>query len=166
VTSTITIADPPGSHPHHAHFPELDKVAASVAEKEAVAVVTVVAHPDPKRIGLRMVVWHTGTMGSSHADEAVLWTDRSTAQPHRRARTGQGLATRSSANATACLPKRCLTKSVRASRVETRIAQRPIAQRPPHRGLGSQGDAVLPGGRCECLVTDPSAGLSIGRVTS
>ncbi|MGH3721694.1 MAG: XdhC family protein [Pseudonocardiaceae bacterium] len=56
-------------------FPELDEVAASVAKKEPVAVVTVVAHPDPERIGLRMVVWpdrHTGTMGSSRADEAIL----------------------------------------------------------------------------------------------
>ncbi|MGA9312536.1 MAG: XdhC/CoxI family protein, partial [Pseudonocardiaceae bacterium] len=57
------------------HFPELDDVAASVEKKEAVAVVTVVAHPDPERVGLRMVVWpdrHTGTVGSSHADEAIL----------------------------------------------------------------------------------------------
>ena len=57
------------------HFPELDEVAASVAKKEAVAVVTVVAHPDPERVGLRMVVWpdrHTGSMGSPHADEAIL----------------------------------------------------------------------------------------------
>ncbi|HET9118258.1 MAG TPA: XdhC/CoxI family protein [Pseudonocardiaceae bacterium] len=57
------------------HFPELDDVAASVAKKEAVAVATVVAHPDPERVGLRMVVWpdrHSGTMGSAHADEAVL----------------------------------------------------------------------------------------------
>jgi xanthine dehydrogenase accessory factor len=57
------------------HFPELDDVAASVAKKEAVAVVTVVAHPDPERVGLRMVVWpdrHTGTVGSPQADEAIL----------------------------------------------------------------------------------------------
>lgn len=56
-------------------FPELDEVAASVAKKEPVAVVTVVAHPDPARVGLRMVVWpdrHSGTLGSSHADEAIL----------------------------------------------------------------------------------------------
>jgi xanthine dehydrogenase accessory factor len=57
------------------HFPELDDVAESVAKKEAVAVVTVVAHPDPARLGRRMVVWpdrHVGTMGSSRADEAIL----------------------------------------------------------------------------------------------
>ncbi|MGH3670339.1 MAG: XdhC family protein, partial [Pseudonocardiaceae bacterium] len=57
------------------HFPELDEVAASVAKKEAVAVVTVVAHPDPERVGLRMVVWpdrHSGSLGSSQADEAIL----------------------------------------------------------------------------------------------
>ncbi|MGH3684386.1 MAG: XdhC family protein, partial [Pseudonocardiaceae bacterium] len=57
------------------HFPELDEVAASVAAKEPVAVVTVVAHPDPGRVGLRMVVWpdrHSGTMGSLRADEAIL----------------------------------------------------------------------------------------------
>jgi xanthine dehydrogenase accessory factor len=38
-------------------FPELDEVAASVAKKEPVAVATVVAHPDPERLGSRMVVW-------------------------------------------------------------------------------------------------------------
>jgi xanthine dehydrogenase accessory factor len=57
------------------HFPELDEVAASVAKKEAVAVVTVVAHPDPERVGLRMVVWpdrHSGSLGSAQADEAIL----------------------------------------------------------------------------------------------
>jgi xanthine dehydrogenase accessory factor len=56
-------------------FPELDDVAASVAKKEPVAVATVVAHPDSRRVGLRMVVWpdrHTGTMGSAEADEAIL----------------------------------------------------------------------------------------------
>jgi xanthine dehydrogenase accessory factor len=56
-------------------FPELDEVAASVAAEEPVAVVTVVAHPDAERVGLRMVVWpdrHSGTMGSSRADEAIL----------------------------------------------------------------------------------------------
>jgi xanthine dehydrogenase accessory factor len=56
-------------------FPELDEVATSVTEKEPVAVATVVAHPDPERVGLRMVVWparHTGSFGSEHADEAIL----------------------------------------------------------------------------------------------
>ncbi|HVE95665.1 MAG TPA: XdhC/CoxI family protein [Pseudonocardiaceae bacterium] len=57
------------------HFPELEEVADSVAKKEGVAVATVVAHPDPERVGLRMVVWpdrHSGTTGSSGADEAIL----------------------------------------------------------------------------------------------
>jgi xanthine dehydrogenase accessory factor len=56
-------------------FPELDEVAASVARKEPVAVATVVAHPEPERIGRRMVVWpdrHQGTLGSSRVDEAIL----------------------------------------------------------------------------------------------
>jgi xanthine dehydrogenase accessory factor len=56
-------------------FPELDEVAASVTAKEPVAVATVVAHPDAERVGMRMVVWpdrHSGTMGSSRADEAIL----------------------------------------------------------------------------------------------
>ncbi len=56
-------------------FPELDEVATSVAEKEPVAVATVVAHPDPARVGLRVVVWpdrHAGTFGSSGADQAVI----------------------------------------------------------------------------------------------
>ena len=56
-------------------FPELDEVATSVAGKEPVAVATVVAHPDPQRVGLRVVVWpdrHSGTFGSARADEAVI----------------------------------------------------------------------------------------------
>jgi len=57
------------------HFPELEEVATAVAEKKPVAVATVVAHPDPARVGLRMVVWpdrHSGSLGSSRADEAIL----------------------------------------------------------------------------------------------
>lgn len=56
-------------------FPELDQVAASVANKEPVAVATVVAHPDPARVGRRMVVWpdrHSGTLGSPSVDEALV----------------------------------------------------------------------------------------------
>jgi xanthine dehydrogenase accessory factor len=56
-------------------FPELDQVATSVANKEPVAVATVVAHPDPARVGRRMVVWsdrHSGTLGSATVDEAIL----------------------------------------------------------------------------------------------
>ncbi|MGH3931859.1 MAG: XdhC family protein [Pseudonocardiaceae bacterium] len=56
-------------------FPELEEVATAVAEKKPVAVATVVAHPDPELLGRRLVVWpdrHTGTLGSAHADEAIL----------------------------------------------------------------------------------------------
>ncbi|MGH4026688.1 MAG: XdhC family protein [Pseudonocardiaceae bacterium] len=56
-------------------FPELEEVATSVAEKESVAVATVVGHPDPERVGLRVLVWpdrHSGTFGSAHADEAIV----------------------------------------------------------------------------------------------
>ncbi len=56
-------------------FPELDEVAASVDTEEPVAFATVVAHPDPERVGARLVIWpdrHTGTLGSSRADEAIL----------------------------------------------------------------------------------------------
>lgn len=56
-------------------FPELDDVAASVAAEEPVAFATVVAHPDPERLGARLVIWsdrHTGTLGSSRADDAVV----------------------------------------------------------------------------------------------
>src|ERR671914_728725 len=38
-------------------FPELDEIAISVAEEEPVTVATVVAHPDPGRVGDRLVVW-------------------------------------------------------------------------------------------------------------
>ncbi|MPZ65770.1 MAG: XshC-Cox1 family protein [Pseudonocardiaceae bacterium] len=58
-----------------ASFPELDDIAGSVASEEPVAVATVVAHPEPERLGLRLVIWpdrHVGSLGSSRADEAVL----------------------------------------------------------------------------------------------
>src|SRR5262249_42945273 len=56
-------------------FPELEDVASSVSEQDPVAIATVVAHPNPELLGRKLVVWpdrHTGTFGSSHADEAVL----------------------------------------------------------------------------------------------
>jgi xanthine dehydrogenase accessory factor len=56
-------------------FPELDEIAISVAEEEPVAVATVVAHPDPDRVGARRVVWPdrcSGSLGSARADDAVL----------------------------------------------------------------------------------------------
>ena len=37
-------------------FPELAEVATDIAEGRPVAVATVVAHPDPKRIGRRLIV--------------------------------------------------------------------------------------------------------------
>ena len=55
-------------------FPELDEIALSVAEEEPVAVATVVAHPDPDRVGARLVVWPdrcSGSLGSARADDAV-----------------------------------------------------------------------------------------------
>jgi xanthine dehydrogenase accessory factor len=56
-------------------FPELDEIAVSVAEEEPVAVATVVAHPDPDRVGARLVVWpdrSSGSLGSARVDDAVL----------------------------------------------------------------------------------------------
>ena len=56
-------------------FPEFDEVADSVAEEEPVAVATVVAHPDPGRVGARLVVWPdrcSGSLGSARMDDAVL----------------------------------------------------------------------------------------------
>lgn len=58
-----------------AGFPELDEVARSVATEEPVAIATIVEHPDPERVGARLVIWpdrHTGTLGSDRADHAVL----------------------------------------------------------------------------------------------
>jgi len=56
-------------------FPELDEIAVSVAEEEPVAVATVVAHPDPDRVGARLVVWpdrSSGSLGPTRVDDAVL----------------------------------------------------------------------------------------------
>ncbi len=56
-------------------FPELDEIAVSVAGEEPVAVATVVAHPDPDRLGARLVVWpdrSSGSLGSARTDDAVL----------------------------------------------------------------------------------------------
>jgi xanthine dehydrogenase accessory factor len=60
-------------------FPELAEVAAAVAEGRPVAVATVVEHPDPDRVGRRLVIGagsgpgpgRTGTLGSERADAAV-----------------------------------------------------------------------------------------------
>jgi xanthine dehydrogenase accessory factor len=63
----------------HATFPELGEVAALVAQGEPVALATVVEHPDPDRVGRRLVIRpgsgpqpdRTGTLGSERADAAV-----------------------------------------------------------------------------------------------
>ncbi|MCW2849903.1 MAG: hypothetical protein JWR90_3877 [Marmoricola sp.] len=56
-------------------FPELGEVAADIDAGRPVALATVVDHPDPARIGHRLVVrpGHpaTGTVGSARADDAV-----------------------------------------------------------------------------------------------
>ncbi|HET7303937.1 MAG TPA: XdhC/CoxI family protein [Segeticoccus sp.] len=58
-------------------FPDLDEVAADIAADRPVAVATVIAHPDGRRVGARMTVRPgeppqvTGGVGSSRADDAV-----------------------------------------------------------------------------------------------
>ena len=59
-------------------FPELGDVAADVAADRPVAVVTVLTHPDPRRIGAHLVVRPEdagveaqGSLGSARADAAV-----------------------------------------------------------------------------------------------
>ena len=59
-------------------FPELGEIAADLDAGRPVAVATVVAHPDPGRVGRRVVVRpedadtpRTGSLGSERADDAV-----------------------------------------------------------------------------------------------
>lgn len=55
-------------------FPELGDIADDIAAGRPVAVATVVAHPDPSRVGRRLVVRPdsaTGSLGSERADAAV-----------------------------------------------------------------------------------------------
>ena len=55
-------------------FPELGEVAADVEAGRPVAVCTVIEHPDPARLGRRLVVRPdavTGSMGSDRTDDAV-----------------------------------------------------------------------------------------------
>src|SRR5262249_23625394 len=60
-----------------ATFPELDAVADDVGAHRPVAVATVIAHPDPQRVGRRLIVRPDaagpvlGSLGSSRADGAV-----------------------------------------------------------------------------------------------
>ncbi|MDV6011276.1 XdhC/CoxI family protein [Haloechinothrix sp. LS1_15] len=55
-------------------FPGYAELCDSVAGEHAVAVATVIEHPDPDRVGARMVVWPQGadgSLGSARADDAV-----------------------------------------------------------------------------------------------
>jgi xanthine dehydrogenase accessory factor len=59
-------------------FPELGEVAADIAADRPVAVATVIAHPEPDRVGRRIVVRpedsdrpRSGSIGSARADDAV-----------------------------------------------------------------------------------------------
>ncbi|CPR12729.1 xanthine dehydrogenase [Mycobacterium bohemicum DSM 44277] len=60
-----------------ATFPELGAVADDIDEHRAVAVATVIAHPDPTRVGRRLVIRPDpaapvgGSLGSARADAAV-----------------------------------------------------------------------------------------------
>lgn len=55
-------------------FPELEMVAADVQAGRPVAIATLIAHPDPTRIGRRLVVGASvsgGSLGSDHFDRIV-----------------------------------------------------------------------------------------------
>jgi xanthine dehydrogenase accessory factor len=55
-------------------FPELGEIAREIEEGRPIAVATVVAHPDPERVGRRMLVRAdrtSGTLGSERIDAAV-----------------------------------------------------------------------------------------------
>jgi len=55
-------------------FPQLETVVEDIAAHRPTAVATVIAHPDPERIGRRLVIGeHTkeGSLGSSRSDDAV-----------------------------------------------------------------------------------------------
>jgi xanthine dehydrogenase accessory factor len=61
-----------------ASYPGLGAIAADVAQGRPVAVATVIAHPDPARAGMRLIVRppdaaepRSGTLGSDRADDAV-----------------------------------------------------------------------------------------------
>ena len=57
-----------------ATFPELDAVIDAITGHRPVAVATVIAHPDPDRVGRRLIIGPdtaVGTLGSDRADAAV-----------------------------------------------------------------------------------------------
>jgi xanthine dehydrogenase accessory factor len=69
-------------------FPDLADVADAIAAHRAVAVATVIAHPDPFRLGLRLVVdpeSASGSLGSDRADAAVADDARGLLQAGRTA---------------------------------------------------------------------------------
>ncbi|KAF0965876.1 XdhC family protein [Rhodococcus sp. T7] len=56
------------------NFPELDEIVRDIENHRPVAVATVVAHPDPARVGRRLIVRPedvSGALGSDRADSAV-----------------------------------------------------------------------------------------------
>ena len=57
-----------------ADFPELAEMAKSIQIEEPVALATIVAHPDPSRLGRHLVVWPdrtAGDLGSARAEAAL-----------------------------------------------------------------------------------------------
>jgi len=55
-------------------FPQLQTIADDIAAHRAIAVATIITHPDPHRLGLRLVVGvdtTQGSLGSARADDAV-----------------------------------------------------------------------------------------------
>jgi xanthine dehydrogenase accessory factor len=55
-------------------FPQLQAIADDIAAHRPIAVATVIAHPDPMRVGRRLVIrqdWVDGSLGSARADAAV-----------------------------------------------------------------------------------------------
>jgi xanthine dehydrogenase accessory factor len=56
-------------------FPELESIADDIAAQRPTAVATVISHPDPDRVGRRIVVGEShsaGSLGSSRTDDAVV----------------------------------------------------------------------------------------------
>ncbi|BBY38042.1 xanthine dehydrogenase [Mycobacterium mantenii] len=55
-------------------FPQLQAVADHIAEHRRIAVATVIAHPEPTRLGRRLIItpeWVDGTLGSPRSDAAI-----------------------------------------------------------------------------------------------
>ncbi|WP_026422984.1 XdhC family protein [Actinokineospora inagensis] len=76
-----------------ASFPDFELLAESVRGEVPVAVATVVAHPDPDRLGKRVLVWsdrHTGGTGSDRIDAAIVDDARGLLATGRTAMIGYG----------------------------------------------------------------------------